>query len=102
MLEIGLGLIAANLVVFYGLLVSRTRKALSNIAPTSFKPPFSHFLSDAEQGTRQSDERRMWNGPTATVACFAEFARAESVAGHTEELHDIRVTQTLKRTEDSL
>ena len=102
MLEVGLGLIATNLVVLYGLLVSRTKKTLANIAPVNFKPPFGHFLSDPEQGTRQSDERRMWNGPTPTVASFAEFARIDSTADHMEELNDIHVTQTMKRTEDSI
>ena len=102
MLEVGLGLIATNLVVLYGLLVSRTKKTLANIAPVNFKPPFGHFLSDPEQGTRQSDERRMWNGPTPTVASFAEFARTDSTADHMEELNNIHVTQTMKRTEDSI
>ncbi len=101
MLEVGLGLISANLVVLYGLLVSQSKKGVSRIprlTPGMFTLPSGHFKSDTEQGTRHSDERKMWNGPSVGVASFAEFARAESPTNEVGmDLHEIHVSQTLNQ-----
>ena len=84
MLEVGLGVIAANLVACYGLLVKR-------------------FPPDAERGVRHSDETKMWTGPSATVASSAQYANTASLTSiDPVEMQDIRVTQTMETNEGGL
>ena len=99
MLEVGLGLISANLVVLYGLLFSQSRNRVSRIpemTPGMFTLPLGSFESHTEQGMRLSDERNMRNGHSVGVASFAEFARAKSPTNqHGMDSHGIHVSQTL-------
>ena len=100
MLEVGLGLIAANLVACYGLLVKRTRQHLPRRTAGMFALPSEAFPSDAERGLRHSDETKMWTGPSAMVASSAEYTNTASLASiDPVEMQDIRVTQTMEMTE---
>ena len=100
MLETGLGLISANLVACYGLIVSRTRDHFPKRTGGMFKLPSGTLPPDREGGIRQSDEAKIWNGPSVMVASSAKCANTGSLMGADPvELQDIRVTQTMERTE---
>ena len=108
MLEIGLGLIAANLVACYGLLVKKTRQRLPKKRKAELFPPFPFpsdpFPTDAERGLRHSGETIIWTGtPSATVASSAEYAEnASRTSPDPVEMQNIRVTQTMEMTEGDL
>ncbi len=96
-----MGLIAANLVVLYGLVVGRTRKSLPRLTRGTFRL-HSTNRSDTERGPRHSDERKMWDGSSGPVTSFAEFRPESSTNEDAVELNDILVTRTLHSTGDNL
>ena len=96
-----MGLVAANLIFLYGLVVGRTRQSLPRLARGTIK---LHSLnrSDRERGPRHSDERKMWDGSSGPVASFAEFRPESPIDENVVELNDILVTRTLQRIERNL
>ena len=101
MLEAGMGLIAANLVVLYGLVVGRTRASLPRLTRGMFRL-YSSNRSDEEHEPRLSDERKMWVGSSGPVTSFAEFRPGPPTHENTVELNDITVTRTFQSTEGHL
>ncbi len=101
MLEAGLGLIAANLIIIYGLLAGLALKGVSRSVRALFSRPSASPRSDTEQGARPSDEKEMWSGGGGEVASYAQFTRKWSPLNDDgSDSHDIRVVQTLERTEN--
>ena len=104
MLEAGSSLIAANIVVLYGLVVKKTFKRYFRRYQNVFSlrsgasPPCP---SDIERGYRRSDEKQIWQGTAVGIASFAGIATAASLEDQSDmDLNDIHITRTLQRTED--
>ena len=98
MLEAGLSLIGANLVVFYGLIMSLARGRRR-----AYRHPSTHHHTDPEPVARRSSGGILLNSDSTELASFATCSGPEPLAEDIPVgLRDIRVTQTLAQTEDSL
>ena len=100
MLKTGTGLIAANLVVLYGLVLGQTGQGLPRLARGTIK---LHSLnqSDTERGPRHSDGRKMWDDSSGPAASFVEFRPEPPNDENIVELNDILIIRTLQRTEET-
>ena len=96
-----MGLVAANLVVLYGMVIGRTRQSLPRLTRGTIKL-YPLNRSDTEREPRHSDERKMWDGSSGPVASFAEFRPESPTHENVVELNDILVTRTLQRTKSNL
>lgn len=100
MLEVGFGLIAANLVVLYGPLVSVARRSQLKTSSGTTKFNLLDLKPEFEARALHSDEGRTWDANPPSVPSLAA-CNGDTYPGSDEErdLRGIHVVRTMEVTQ---
>ena len=103
MLEVGLGLITANLIIVYGLVAGGAIQKLLRSIRSLIPSTFSGTADKERRSSQHSDERRMWAGSSHKLSSHAEFADQEQrLENGILDGHGIHMAEIRRMTEENV